>query len=61
MNADIDTLKQAFLAADQEYQFALASGDMPRVKRSLTNWRKAFAAYDKAKRAQFKKASRISK
>lgn len=58
MTADITALKQAFLDAEQEYQFALASGDMPRVKRSLTNWRKAFAAYDKVKRAQFKKAYR---
>ncbi len=58
MNADIDALKQAFLEADKQYQFAMASGDMPRVKQSLTNWRKAFAAYDKAKKAQFKKANR---
>lgn len=48
-------LKQDFLEADREYQFALASHDDARLTKALSNWRKTWNAYDRAKRAQFKK------
>jgi len=52
----LDELKQAFLDADREYQFAIASHDPGRLTRALSNWRKTFADYDRAKRRQFKKS-----
>ncbi|PZV05767.1 MAG: hypothetical protein DCF32_10655 [Leptolyngbya sp.] len=46
-------LKTAFQEADKEYQFALVSGDKPRLTTALANWRAKFKAYDRRKRAEF--------
>jgi hypothetical protein len=49
----IDELKQRYLDSDREYQFALASGDRPRLTAALVAYRAAFKAYNDRKRRDF--------
>lgn len=50
----VEELKQQVLDADREYQFALAAGEPARLTRALQNNRRTMAAYNAAKRRQFK-------
>lgn len=47
-------LAKAYKEADQEYQYALASGDKDRLQAALAAKRKAFRDYSKAKKEQMK-------
>lgn len=53
--SSLETLKQKLDNANRDYQFALATGDLFAIKRTKAIWDIAFAAYNKLKRAQFKK------
>ncbi len=48
-------LKQEFQAANQEHQFALAAGEPARLTAALTNWRRTFNTFNRAKKKEFKK------
>jgi hypothetical protein len=53
---NVAELAQAYVDADQEYQFAIASGDMERLKIAKANKRQAFQEYSKAKKAELRRA-----
>ena len=52
----VEELAQAYRDADKEFQFAIASGDMERLKVAKANKRLAFAEYGKAKKAELRRA-----
>jgi hypothetical protein len=52
----VEELAQAYRDADKEFQFAIASGDMERLKIAKANKRLAFAEYSKAKKAELRRA-----
>ena len=49
----INDLKESYLRADKEYQFAFASHDNDRLVLAIKKRRTAWSAYNKAKKAQF--------
>lgn len=49
----INDLKEAYLRADKEYQFAFASHDNDRLTLAIKKRRTAWSAFNKAKKAQF--------
>ena len=49
----INDLKEAYLRADKEYQFAFASHDDHRLVLAIKKRRTAWSAYNKAKKIQF--------
>jgi hypothetical protein len=51
----VEELAQAYRDADREFQFALASGDMERLKIAKANKRSAFAKYSEAKKAELRR------
>lgn len=51
-----EELAQAYRDAEKEFQFAIASGDMERLKIAKASKRLAFAEYNKAKRAELRRA-----
>ncbi|AUB36088.1 hypothetical protein COO91_01987 [Nostoc flagelliforme CCNUN1] len=61
MSKSIDQLKQEFMNADQEYQFALAAGDPARLVAALKAHRATFDAFNRAKKADFKKREKAGK
>lgn len=55
MNNTTNDLKQAFLEADKQYLYAVASGDGARMLQAIKTRSKAFDAYNKAKKQVFRK------
>ncbi len=51
-----EDLKQAFLDADKEYQFAIAAGEPARLTAALKNWRQSFDRYAAAVKKELKKS-----
>lgn len=56
MSLNVEELAQAYRDADKEFQFALASGDMERLKIAKANKRSTFAEYSKAKKAELRRS-----
>lgn len=52
---NLEKLKQTFLESDKEYQHAFVSGDSARLLQAIKERSKAFDAYNRAKRREFKK------
>jgi hypothetical protein len=53
---NVKELAQAYREAEKEFQFAIASGDMDRLKVAKANKRLAFAEYSKAKKAELRRS-----
>jgi hypothetical protein len=51
----VEELAQVYRDADREFQFAIASGDMERLKIAKANKRAAFTEYSKAKKAELRR------
>ena len=61
MKKSIEELKQDYLKADEEYHFALAAGDPARLVAALQAHRATFDAFNRAKKADFKKREKAGK
>ncbi len=57
----IEQLRQEYLDADKEYQYAMAAGDPARLVNALRAQRAAFDAFNKAKKQDFLKRERAAK
>jgi len=61
MKKSIEELKQEFLKAEEEYQFAVAAGDPARLTAALKAHRATFDAFNTAKKADFKRREKAGK
>lgn len=57
----IEQLKEEFLKANEEYQFAIAAGDPARLVAALKKYRSTFDAFNKAKKRDFLAREKKSK